>query len=516
MLDSRRMPVAQVDQATICAVIVTYFPSEDLGVVVSAIRDQVGHIIIVDNGSTGPSSELLNSLESEFVTIVRSKENLGIATALNLGVQRARQWGASWILTLDQDTICAPDMIERMAQAYMNDSDFSSIAVLAPVHFDRDSGYVSKELREIPVPVIERGIVMTSGNLIPIQIYDRIGQYDDDLFIEYVDTEFCLRVWKEGFRVLLVRDARIGHRLGEMRRHKLWPFRKFFSHNYLPVRRYYRARNRVILYRRYFSRWIFHDQNFAIRDFAKILLVETERWEKFKATLMGTLDALLGRLGRAEGAQHSTPKAPRYFLETRDEILPLLPKFSERAMDLGCGSGASSGKSKREGRFGWVCGVEGNPDVAKIAETRLDKVLVGDIEKMDFPFPEAYFDTILALDILEHLVDPWAALARIRRLLKPGGTLVISIPNVRHYSVTMPLLLFGDFRYQQEGILDATHLRFFTLKTIIRTLETAGFRIDKLDYTGAKYGLGGKANKLTLGLFKEFFIFQNLIACKRP
>lgn len=507
----------QLGENSICAVMVTYFPPDDLRKSIDAIHQQVAHIVIVDNGSK-PSAQrvrTLDALEGDGVTIIRSSENLGIATALNVGVAWAKEHGAAWVLTLDQDSVCQPDMIEKMLAAYNSDPHPETIGILAPVHFDRETGHVDRKVRDLPEPLNDRSIVMTSGNLIPMSVFDNIGSFDDDLFIEYVDTDFCLRARKMGLRVALVRDARMAHSLGDIRVHRIWPRWAFFSHNYKPVRRYYRARNRVILYRRHKNAWILEDQNFAIRDLIKIILVEKDRWKKIKATINGTLDAFLGRLGRAEGATHSTPKASRYYVEMREEIVPLLPAYSERVLDFGCGAGMTSGTLKRLGRFGWACGVEGNPAAALEAEKVLDRVLVGDIERMEFPFPDNSFDTVLTLDILEHLVDPWKTLAQIHRLLKPGGRLIVSIPNLRHYSVTVPLIFFGDFRYQQEFILDSTHIRFFTKKTIIRTLESAGFEIEMTDYTGAKFGLGGKANALTFGLLREFFIFQNLIACKK-
>ena len=507
---------AATSKPRVCGVIVTYFPSEDLAEVLTAIEHQTEHVVIVDNGSTDASLRVIQKLASDRVTVIQNVENLGIATALNIGVGWARDNGYNWVLTLDQDTICEPEMVDRMFRVYQNDANPELIGVLAPVHFDRETGYVSSDLRELNGVIHDRNYVMTSGNLIPISVFDQVGSYDDDFFIEYVDHDFCLRAKEKGLRVVLVRDAKMAHRLGDMRVHSVGSFFKFFSHNYKPVRRYYRARNRIVLYRRHFGWWITQDQEFAIKDLVKILLVEKDRWQKIKATISGTIDGFLSRLGRADGATHSTQKAPRYFVEFREEIVPLLPEYSARALDLGCGSGTTSGQLKKIGRFGWVCGVEGNPEVAKIAEKNLDRVLVGDIEKLEYPFEDGTFDTILALDILEHMVDPWRVLERLRKLLKPGGRLVVSIPNVRHYSVAIPLVLLGDWRYQQEGILDSTHLRFFTKRTTLKMLSSAGFGVEMVDFTGAKRGLGALVNRLTFGLFREFFIFQNLIACRKP
>jgi rhamnosyltransferase len=507
---------ASRENPRICGIVVTFYPSPGLVESLAAIRGQIDHLLIVDNGSDEEGAQLLTRLQSEGVSVIRNPENLGIATALNIGVNWARSNGYNWVLTLDQDTICEPDMVAKMLKVYWALDEREKVAILAPIHYDREANYISAELRNLKGDVSDRDYVMTSGNLIPISVFDKIGPYDDDFFIEYVDHDFCLRAKRRGLRILLVREAKMAHRLGDMRMHTFGSLFSFFSHNYHPVRRYYRGRNRIVLYRRYFGRWIFHDQEFAVKDMFKILLVEKDRWAKIKATLSGTIDGLLSRLGRFDGATYTTPKAPKYFVEFREEILPLLPQHSARALDMGCGSGETSAQLKKIGRFGWVCGVEGNPDVARIAQKNLDQVLVGDIESMKYPFEAGSIDTIMTLDILEHLVDPWKVLGELKYLLKPGGRLVVSIPNVRHYSATIPLVLLGDWRYQQEGILDSTHLRFFTRKTTIKMLQAAGFEIEILDHTGAKRGLGHLVNLLTFGLLKEFFIFQNLIACRKP
>ncbi len=306
-----------------------------------------------------------------------------------------------------------------------------------------------------------------------------------------------------------------GSLLRAIRQHKIGPL-FFFSHNYLPVRRYYRARNRLILYRRHFGSWLFQDQEFAIKDMVKILLVERQKWQKVKATVLGTIDGLLSRMGDFEGATYVTPKAQKYFVEFREEIVPLLPAgTSDRVMDLGCGSGETSGFLKEKGRFKWVCGVEGSFEAAAVARKRLDQVLEGDIEKIEFPFDPNSFDIILALDILEHLVDPWTTIKKLHGLLKPGGRLIVSVPNVRHYSVIIPLLFLGDWRYAQEGLLDSTHIRFFTRRTAKKIFLAQGFKIERMDQTGGKKGIGAIMNRLSLGIFREFFIFQNLFTLRK-
>lgn len=446
------------------------------------------------------------------MTLLRLNFNLGIASALNRGVKLGLDSGADWILTLDQDTLLTGDAINKMLEAYKIHPNKNKIGILAPSHFDKDTGYQSRYLRGLKGPYTIRQIVMSSGSLIPRATFKIVPYFDDDLFIDLVDHDFCLKVREAGLEIIIVRHAQMAHSLGNIKRHAIGPF-SFFSYNYPLERQYYRARNRVILYRRHFGAWIWQDQEFAVKDLLKVILVEDNKWEKLKAIFHGTLDGLLGRMGCYHGATYQTPKAQKYFIEFREEIVPLLPQRTiERALDLGCGSGETSGYLKENGRVKWVCGIEGSPDAAATARQRLDQVLEGDIEKLDYPFEDSSFDLILCLDILEHLIDPWTVVKRLKRLLKPGGRMVVSLPNVRHFSVLMPLIFLGDWRYSQEGLLDSTHIRFFTRNTATKLFSLVGLEVKQWDHTGAKKGLSGIANKLTLGLFREFFIFQNLMA----
>lgn len=495
--------------------VVTYHPKLELEKNLEAISSAVRRIFVIDNGST-TGLDILNRIETRpKVTLLRLGYNLGIATALNRGVKLALDSGVDWVLTLDQDTFLRAESIGKMLEAYDIHPRKKQVGILAPFHYDRVSGYQSRYLRGLRGPYTTRQIVMSSGSLIPRATFEKVPFYDDDLFIDLVDHDFCLKVRKAGLEVIIVKEAQMAHSLGNIKRHSFGPI-SFFSYNYHPERQYYRARNRVILYRRHFGNWVWQDQEFAVKDLIKVILVEENRWEKLKAIWQGTVDGILGRMGSYHGATYLTPKAQKYFVEFREEILPLLPVGPiDRALDLGCGSGETSGFLKESGRFKWVCGVEGSPEAAEVARKRIDQVLIGDIEKIEYPFAKESFDVILALDILEHLVDPWTLLKTLKQLLKPDGRLIVSLPNVRHCSVLVPLIFFGDWRYSQEGLLDSTHIRFFTKKTAQRMFLNEGFQIEKMDQTGGKRSLSGLINRLTFGILKEFFIFQNLLAVSK-
>ena len=119
------------------------------------------------------------------------------------------------------------------------------------------------------------------------------------------------------------------------------------------------------------------------------------------------------------------------------------------------------------------------PEAADLARNRLDEVHVGDVEKIDLPFGTAAFDCVVCGDVIEHLREPGRFLARVRDWLDPDGRIVASLPNVRHYSV-VTALLEGNWTYESAGLLDETHLSFFTRRDIIDLFERAGFRIEDL------------------------------------
>lgn len=184
-----------------------------------------------------------------------------------------------------------------------------------------------------------------------------------------------------------------------------------------------------------------------------------------------------------------------------------------RALDVGCSSGYLSERLAAAGYA--VVGLEYAAGAARGAERFCEQVLVGDVETMELPFEQASFDLVMCGDVIEHLRDPGAALARLRPLLRPGGRLVLSTPNVANWALRLSLL-FGRFRYSDRGLLDRTHTHLFTRATLVECLEAAGYRVEQLAFT-VPTPLGGLADRAAHAIGRlrpSFFAYQLLVVAK--
>lgn len=202
-------------------------------------------------------------------------------------------------------------------------------------------------------------------------------------------------------------------------------------------------------------------------------------------------------------------KKSDYFSSARTEILDLLPDFSARVLEIGCGSGQTLEMLKEKNLCLETVGVELFTAAADEARNRVNSIYCMDVEKSPMPDNIGKFDLILLLDVLEHLVDPWALLSSlVENHLAVRGKVIVSLPNARHFSLVLPLLR-GRFDYVERGILDKTHLRFFTKDSATKLLETSGLNIESIKSTSLDLHLNsGKLNAITLGLLSGFITSQ--------
>lgn len=202
-----------------------------------------------------------------------------------------------------------------------------------------------------------------------------------------------------------------------------------------------------------------------------------------------------------------------YSRHVRTDIESLLPASATRILDVGCGAGLTSAWLRSRYPGSRIVGLEGNSDLREELCDHVDEAMIVDLNG---PLPDVGApDLVLFLDVLEHLVRPEEVLARLTAGMPPHGTVIVSLPNVAHLSVSMPLLLRGEFEYRDAGILDRTHLRFFVRRSAVDLLNSAGFIVRR----GLRGGMDGPRTKLldrmTFGVVRDRLTKQFLMAGTR-
>lgn len=196
-----------------------------------------------------------------------------------------------------------------------------------------------------------------------------------------------------------------------------------------------------------------------------------------------------------------------YYDHDQSEVLDLVKVNADRVLEIGCASGGLLAEFRERGASK-ITGVEYVSEVAERARDRLpgSDIFSGDIDQIDVERIGFGYDLLIANFVLEHVTDPWRTLNRVAHSLKSGGQLIGSLPNVRHWSVTAPLIFRGKWEYVDEGILDRTHYRFFTKHTIEELLRSCGFTdIEIMPMITAKKSRIG--NAMTFGFLKDHFAF---------
>lgn len=290
--------------ASVYAVIVAFNPDEESGIPALRIATQLNGCIVVDNSTDQAATSRVAILAKDAgAELIGMNRNAGVAAALNKGIERALTMGAQWILTLDQDTTPLPGMVEYLLQTF-RDSEQQLAREKRPIGLlgldpRRFRPYRGRPASSIPdLGFRECVALITSGTLISATAYRSIGPFREDLFIDHVDTEYCLRARALGFAVIAAGRQLMEYRIGIPSTHRIGSYLAVTS-NHPAIRRFYMSRNLVMLIAKYFrkeTRFIFSLIFAWVKSFSMMLVFEKQRLPKTKAIFTGLLSGLhMGR-----------------------------------------------------------------------------------------------------------------------------------------------------------------------------------------------------------------------------
>lgn len=276
----------------IAVLIVSYNPDERLVSSINNLKkiDAIGNILIVDNSECENLVILKVSKESK-VQVICNKKNLGIAAAQNKGMQLLNEYGFEWVLTLDHDTIIYETLINKYID-YINKNDCYDVGILCTDYYDIGTGkkkFGFNNKQEICETI-------SSGSLLNVKILMKLGGMKEFYFIDQVDNEYCYRIRKNKYKIVLLPGADMEHRLGNI---KVYHFlsKEFCVYNQPPIRTYYRTRNIILFMREYTDSYLWRiKRKDLLKDLVKIVF-EKQRLKKYKMFIKGLIDGIRYKFG---------------------------------------------------------------------------------------------------------------------------------------------------------------------------------------------------------------------------
>lgn len=274
----------------LAAVIVFFYPSEINISNITIISKSVDKIYVIDNSD----DKIVRLKTTKKIEYIKLGNNKGIAYALNLGAQKAIKEQYKFLLTLDQDTQMDDETINKMKEFLINNKD-KKIGLISPYQVVHKKSFLD-ECEQIE----DRIEVMTSGNIIDLNIYQKIGGFKEWLFIDCVDTDYCMNLHKNGYRVVRLNYLKVKHELGNLVVHKLFG-KEYPCYNHNPIRRYYILRNNLYINDMYkdlfpdYCAWLLRVQKGQVK---RILVFEKNKFQKLVMMLKGYYDYKKGRKGK--------------------------------------------------------------------------------------------------------------------------------------------------------------------------------------------------------------------------
>lgn len=277
----------------ISGVVVLYHPDSSVVENIQSYIDCIDRLYVIDNSDFIDAEAAAEIEKIDKCVYVNNGENLGLARALNAGVVMALDNGADWLLTMDQDSRFQEGALMCIFQ-WLNDNDARDVGIVTPVH--KTFGYSVK----VCDGLVDASTVMTSGNLLNLQAYAEVGPFREEFFIDYVDHEYCFRLMKFNYKILIHCDSILEHNLGESNHVNFFGFDVTYT-NHNRNRRYYITRNRLSMIKEYWLTqpvYCIKDVKNFFTSWLKIVLFDQNAVAKQKSILLGVLHFIQGRTGK--------------------------------------------------------------------------------------------------------------------------------------------------------------------------------------------------------------------------
>jgi rhamnosyltransferase len=278
----------------IAGIVVLYNPSSEVLDNINSYLRQVDILYAVDNSENQDQIIVGNIRKLKNVVYQWNRENLGIARALNIGAAIALNQHYEYLLIMDQDSFASPNLIAEFIN-YLEKNPSENIGILSPYHIyiNYDRPAESSEAKEI-------FLAITSGTLLNLYAYKLCGPFRDELFIDSVDFEYCLRIRLNGYRIVQINKALLRHQLGALKK-KSFLFRDVAVYNHPPIRVYYKFRNRLYVAFEYFKvypKWSIKEFTGMGNELIKILCFEKNKFDKCLMAFLGITHCFKGRFGK--------------------------------------------------------------------------------------------------------------------------------------------------------------------------------------------------------------------------
>ena len=390
--------------------------------------ERAREIVVVDNASEDGSVEWLR--EQKDIVLVENKENVGFPKGCNQGSCAAN--ANNDVFLLNNDTMMVDNALFWLRMGLYENENVGTTGSVTNYCVNmqqvaghiRDVAMLQKYGRTnnvlVEYPYEEKLFLVGFALLIKRKVFDEVGFLDERFTPgNYEDNDYGVRVLNAGYKNVLCKNSFIIH---------------------------------------------FGSKSFK-KEMKKFIDVAAVNANKFK---------------------EKWGINPNYYFYPRRELIELIDEQPEKSMnilDIGCGCGAMLGHIKGLYPSVKTYGIEIVENAANFARCIADEVICGDVEQVDFLWEDEIFDYVIMGDVLEHLRRPDVVLKRLRKHVKKGGHIIVSMPNVKHYSVILPLLLKDEFRYSDAGILDTTHLKMYTATEINKLIVESGYVIEVMNYT---------------------------------